>query len=193
MYKGSFAQLKINQLTLITTIAILGAVESNISFVAKRIAIHYRILLFDKNAKKLAEMHKQLLANNPFANIEKMNCATDASWEADIIILSETCCTDTLIIEKIKQVSTGKIVIVVNKQTYIQPASMDYLTLQKSLKHVKLIQVGSTINNTKTDLENKLTIKGINRAALETVSFLFTSVGFTSQHILTSISLPQNQ
>ena len=180
-------------MSLITTIAILGAVETNISFVAKRIAKHYRVLLFDKNALKLVEFHKELLANNPFANIEKMNCATDASWEADIIIFSATCCLDSSIIEKIKQVSTGKIVIIIGEQSNTEVAPIDYLTLQQLLKHVKLIQIGSTINNTKTDLENKLTIMCNDKAALETVSFLFTSVGFTTQHILTSISLPQNQ
>ena len=180
-------------MSLITTIAILGAADTNISFVAKRIAKQYRILLFDKNATKLAEIHNQLLASNPFANIEKMNCATDASWEADIIIFSATYCLDSSIIEKIKQVSTGKIVIIICEQSNPEFAPMDYLTLQQLLKHVKLIQVGSTINNTKTDLENKLTIMGNDKSAIETVSFLFTLVGFTTQHILTSISLPQNQ
>ena len=180
-------------MSLITTIAILGAVDTNISYVAKRIARHYRILLFDKNAPKLAEMHNQLLANDPFANIEKMNCAADASWEADIIVLSNTCCLDNLIIEKIKQVSTGKIVIIISEQSNAELASIDLLTLQQLLKYIKLIQVGVTINNEKNGLENKLIINGNDRAALETVSFLLTSVGFTTQHTLTSNSLPQNQ
>ena len=179
-------------MSLITTIAILGAADTNISFVAKRVSKHCRILLFDKNVLKLAELYNQLLASNPFANIEKMNCATNASWEADIIIFSVTCCLDNSIIEKIKQVSTGKIVIIIGEQSNTELAPIDYLKLQQLLKHVKLINVCSSINNTKTDLENKLTIKGNDKAALETVSFLFTSVGFTTQNILTIISLPQN-
>ena len=193
VYNGSFALIKINKLSLITTIAILGAADTYISYVAKRISKYYRVLLFDRNVLKLAEMHNQLLANDPFANIEKINCATDASWEADIIIILNTYCLDSLIIEKIKQVSTGKIVIVISERSNTELASLDNLALQQLLMHVKLIQVGITINNEKSDLENKLTLKGNDRAALETVSFLLTSVGFTTQHTLTSNSLPQNQ
>jgi hypothetical protein len=45
-------------------------------------------LLFDNNEKALAEIHQSLLQENRYASIEQMPCAVNASWEADIIILS---------------------------------------------------------------------------------------------------------
>jgi hypothetical protein len=45
-------------------------------------------LLFDNNKEALTNIHESLMAQNRHGDIEKMDCALSASWEADIIILS---------------------------------------------------------------------------------------------------------
>jgi phosphosulfolactate phosphohydrolase-like enzyme len=51
------------------------------------------------------------MAQNRHGDIEKMDCALSASWEADIIILSGFC-NDAAVVEKIKEVATAKIIII---------------------------------------------------------------------------------
>ncbi len=167
----------------------IGAVETNLAFLAKRIAKYYRVLLFDKDEIQLSSVYNQLLANDPFANLEKMKCFIDASWEADIIIISGNCCIDDLIIEKIKHVSTGKIVIVIYDKLNTQEPLIDYFDLKQILKHVKLVQVYFTINS-ENEVNKNLIINGNDKAALEMVSFLFTLAGFAIDPTLNTISLP---
>lgn len=174
-------------MAIINTIAILGAVEIPLSFIARRIPQQYKVLLFDKDPVKLAELYNPLLVNDALKNMEQMNCATNASWEADIVILSAACCSDVLIIEKIKQVSTGKIIIIIKDEINTPFSSRDYLNLQQLLQHVKLVQVTTNTNPAKTDIDNKLTIIGNDNAALKTVDLLFTSAHFTINYSSTPI------
>lgn len=167
-------------MAIINTIAILGAVENPLSFIARRIPQQYKVLLFDKDPLKLAELYNPLLVNDPLTNMEQMNCATNASWEADIVMLSAACCADGLIIEKIKQVSIGKIVIIIKDEINAPLFSKYHLSLQQSLQHAKLVQVTTSTNPAKTDVDNKLTILGNDHASLETVDLLFRSADFTT-------------
>jgi hypothetical protein len=52
----------------------------------------------------------QILSEYPNANAEMMICPTNASWEADVIIISNACSTDGNLIEK-SEMATGKIVL----------------------------------------------------------------------------------
>jgi hypothetical protein len=56
--------------------------------VLNRLAGRYQMLLFDNNEIALSDIYHSLLLQNRYAKVEKMPCAVNASWEADVIILS---------------------------------------------------------------------------------------------------------
>lgn len=174
-------------MSITTTIAIIGVLEPPLAFITKQIPKQYRILLFDKNAVELTQLYDQLIANDSFAPIEQMNCATDASWEADMLILSGSSCLDESIIEKIRQVSTGKIVIIIGNQPNSPLSSNIYLSFQHLLQHSKLIQVSSKFKPFNKDSINILTIIGKDKSALDSVNLLFTAAGFTTNNSSTQI------
>lgn len=84
----------------IKTIAVIGASDKRNFAVLNELAARYQMLLFDNNEKALLEIHQALLVQNRYAKIEKMSCATNASWEADIIILSGFCINDSNVVQK---------------------------------------------------------------------------------------------
>jgi hypothetical protein len=82
------------------TIAVIGAADKR-NFVLRELSEQYQMLLFDKDPKALSDIY-DLLWQHHNINIEKMSCATDASWEADIIILSGFC-NDEEVVRKVKR------------------------------------------------------------------------------------------
>jgi len=69
------------------TIAIIGATSKMGSATAKIIAkANYRLLLFGYDRKKLNSLAEEIRITNPSVEIDCMDCAANASWEADIII-----------------------------------------------------------------------------------------------------------
>src|SRR5664279_3372245 len=94
------------------TIAIIGATGNMGSALAKSLSFSSNhILLFDRNEEKLAALFHEIKELNPIGNIEIMNCPADACWEADIIIPAVPFMAEREVAEKIRSVSTGKIVI----------------------------------------------------------------------------------
>ncbi|MGO4906648.1 hypothetical protein [Flavobacterium sp. W20_MBD1_R3] len=94
-----------------TTFMILGVSETKSIFVAKQIAKTNSVLLFDQNAAKLLEVYTEIISKNPKAIVEMMICPTNASWEVDIIMLSNNAATNVTLLEKIKKVATGKFIL----------------------------------------------------------------------------------
>jgi hypothetical protein len=73
----------------IRTIAVIGFWRKK--FFTQRIIRALPPLLFDNNKEALTNIHESLMAQNRHGDIEKMDCALSASWEADIIILLVLC------------------------------------------------------------------------------------------------------
>lgn len=168
-----------------TTIAIIGATESSCFLVAKRLAQRYRVLLFDKDEEKLLAALHHILTTYPSANAEAMICPADASWEADIIIVSGYYCGDSEISEKIKNVSTGKIVIIIADEINIDISLPPVGNLQHLLPYSKLIQVLNVSGQFTADLNKNLVIRGNDEEALATVSSIFNSIDF---HVVKSLT-----
>jgi hypothetical protein len=70
----------------IRTIAVIGASEERNFSILKELSERYHLYYSIKEA--LTNIHESLMAQNRHGDIEKMDCALSASWEADIIILS---------------------------------------------------------------------------------------------------------
>ena len=155
------------------TFAVLGVSETNSIFLAKQIAKTNPVLLFDHDAVVLNTVYSQILSEHPNANAEIMICPTNASWEADVIILSNAAATDVNLIEKIRNVATGKIVIFLeNKKNTINfKSALD--KLQYLFPFSKVIQSFESMD----EVEDSVLLKGNDKEALKTILKLFTSIG----------------
>jgi NADPH-dependent F420 reductase len=174
------------------TIAIIGATGNMGSALAKSLSFSSNhILLFDRNEVKLAALFHEIKELNPIGNIETMSCPADACWEADIIIPAVPFMAEPEVAEKIRNVSTGKIVISITN-----PVNKTYDTLltdagtsaaeelQKLLPHSKVIKAFNTTfaaDFTSPVIDGKIAdafIAGNDKEALETVSELVKIAGF---------------
>lgn len=162
----------------IKTIAVIGASDKKNFAVLKELAEHYQLLLFDKDPKSLSDVHDSLLANNRNSNIEKMSCATDASWEADIIILSGFCINDAEIIQKIKKVATAKIIIIMENDDEFTKSINRQLSFDIVFPHSKIVEI---INlNADEKVEKEFLLQGHDSYALDSVSNIFERMGFNT-------------
>ena len=154
------------------TFAVLGVSETNSIFLAKQIAKTNSVLLFDHDAVVLNTVYSQILSEHPNANAEMMICPTNASWEADVIILSNPAATDVNLIEKIRNVATGKIVIFLeNKKNTINFES----TLEKLQLLVPFSKVIYCCEE-KADAMATFSLKGNDVQALATLVTFFTTI-----------------
>jgi predicted dinucleotide-binding enzyme len=98
--------------TMKTTIALIGAAGTMGSALARNISkANYRLLLFDTNTSKLAEIIRTIKSTTPNADVEAMACPKESSWEADIIIPAVPYQSQSEVAEKIRAVALNKIVI----------------------------------------------------------------------------------
>lgn len=161
------------------TFAVLGVSETNSIFLAKQIAKTNSVLLFGHDAVVLNTVYSQILSEHPNANAEMMICPTNASWEADVIILSNPAATDVNLIEKIRNVATGKIVIFLeNKKNTINFEST-LEKLQLLVPFSKVIQSFKSADNS----NDSVLLKGNDKEALKTILTLFTSIGLKANII----------
>lgn len=158
--------------------AVIGASDKRNFTVLKELSEHYQLLLFDKDPKALSDVHDSLLAKNRNINIEKMSCATDASWEADIIILSGFCINDAEIVQKIKEVATAKIMIIMENDDEFTKSINRQLSFDVVFPHSKIVEV---INlNVDDKAEKEFLLEGHDSYALDSVSNIFERMGFNT-------------
>ena len=94
------------------TIAIIGATGNMGSAIARSIAKGpYRLLLKASKQDELDALVNDIQSKNPSAEVESAICPTEASWEADIIILAVPYEAEKNIAPQIKDVASQKIVI----------------------------------------------------------------------------------
>jgi 8-hydroxy-5-deazaflavin:NADPH oxidoreductase len=174
------------------TIAIIGATGNMGSSISKSLAKgNYRLLLKANKEEELNKLVKEIKGENTSADVEAIPCPTEASWEADIIILAVPFEAEKEIAEKIKQVANQKIVISIANplnETYdglaTPPNTSAAEELQKLLPNSKVIKAFNTtfaadfsipvINGKQVDAF----IAGNEEDALETVKELVITAGF---------------
>lgn len=155
------------------TVALLGVSDAKSILIAKKIAETNAVLVFDADAMVLTKVYLQLLLENPKANLEMMDCPTNASWEADVIIFSCDAVVNVNLVEKIRNVATGKMILILGNQNStitLENSSSDFQDLFPFSKVMQGIE--STDENKDT-----LIIKGNDIQALKTLATFFTSVG----------------
>lgn len=174
------------------TIAIIGATGNMGSAIAKSIANGpYRLLLKANNQEKMDTLVKDIQSQSPKAEVESVICPTEASWEADIIILAVPYEAEKDIAPQIKNVASQKIVISIANplnQNYdglvTAPGTSAAEELQKLLPNSKIVKAFNTtfaadfsapvINGAQVDAF----VAGNDEEALQTVSELVATAGF---------------
>lgn len=174
------------------TIAVIGASGNMGSAISKSLSkSNDRLLLFTDKKEKVQALLNDIKESNPSADVEALECPTNASWEADVIILAVPYQAEKEIAEKIKEVATQKIVISIANplnETYdglvTAPGSSAAEELQKLLPHSKVIKAFNTtfaadfstpvIDGKQVDAF----LAGNDEQALQTVSQLVSAAGF---------------
>lgn len=192
MHRRSFALSKTKNMKTKKTIAIIGATGNMGSAISQSLSKgHYRLLLKANEQEELDILVKGIESNNPNVEIEAAVCPTEASWEADIIILAVPFGAETEVVGKIREVANQKIVISISNplnETFdgLVTASDTSAAeeLQKLLPNSKVIKAFNTtfaadfsspvINGKQVDAF----IAGNDEEALQTVSELLTTAGF---------------
>lgn len=175
----------------IKTIAIVGATGNMGSAIAKSLSrsSDYRLLLMSNDQDKLVDLKLELAKSKVEAFA--VSCAREASWEADIIIVATPYEAEREVVEKIREVATGKIVISISNP--LSAAYNDLVTspdtsaaeeLQKLLPNSKVVKTFNTtfaadfmspvIDGKRADAF----IAGNNGDAVETVSGIVKAAGF---------------
>lgn len=174
------------------TIAIIGASGNMGSALSKSLCKgNYRLLLFANDKDKAEALVKDIKSSSTSSDVEALECPTDASWEADIILLAVPYDDEKEIAAKIKKVANQKIVISIANplnKTYnglvTAPDSSAAEELQKLLPHSKVVKAFNTtfaadfatplIDGKQVDAF----VAGNDEEALQTVSDLVKTAGF---------------
>ena len=174
------------------TIAVIGASGNMGSAISKSLSKGAnRLLLFANEKEKVDALVQDIKRSNSAADVEILECPTDASWEADVIILAVPYQAEKEIATKIKEVANQKIVISIANplnETYngLVTASDTSAAeeLQKLLPNSKVIKAFNTTfaaDFVTPDIDGKQVdafIAGNNEEALQIVSELVITAGF---------------
>lgn len=174
------------------TIAIIGATGNMGSSLAKSLSKgNYRLLLLDRNPLKATELVAGIKQENPQADIAAHDCAVNACWEADIIIMAVPLPAEKRMARKIKEVANQKIVISISNplaDSYDRllpvPESSAAEELQELLPHCKVVKAFNT--TLKAAFATPATdgrpadafVAGNDQEAVQTVAELVQTAGF---------------
>lgn len=177
----------------IKTIAIVGATGRMGSAITKRLSNTegYRLLLTAHNQERLDDLKHELEGTELTAELDTLTCATDACWEADIIILAIPHDAEKQIAQKIHDVATGKVIISLSSPTDglianagSQVAVSAAEQLQKLLPNSRVVKAFNTLSvadfEATAEAGKTITIfiAGNNGDAVDVVSKMIASMGF---------------
>ncbi|RRB02486.1 NAD(P)-binding domain-containing protein [Larkinella rosea] len=153
------------------TIALLGIGDAEKELASQLATCRYRLLLFDRETAKAQALVNRILRNTPSADIEVIDCQVNACWEADLIVVGESDQPVSELANRIRDVSTGKIVIRMS-DFLNHTRSEDW---QRELPNAKVVNV---INSFSDEKPADVFVAGIHPNALNTVFDLFKTAGF---------------
>ena len=174
------------------TIAVIGASGNMGSAISKSLSKgNYRLLLFSNEKEKTEALINEIKNSLAAADLEALECPTDASWEADVIILAVPFQAEKELAEKIREVANQKIVISIANplnEAYnglvTTPDTSAAEELQKLLPNAKVVKAFNTtfaadfITPVIDGKQVDSFIAGNDEEALQTISELVTTAGF---------------
>lgn len=125
------------------TIACIGPGNGIFPTLIQKLAnANYRLLLVSDKEQPLLSYSKNIQSALPAEKIEIIACPKEGCWEADLILLAEEVAADREIMNKIKEVSTQKMVACLSLyHNATLPAGTIIHDLQQSLPHARIIQL----------------------------------------------------
>lgn len=129
------------------TVAVIGLSKANIILLATKIAQYHTVLLFDTDAILLNEVYLKMHSENPNSTIEIVNCPIDASWEADVILFSDSFFYEEELIQKIKKVTTGKVILILWSQNMDLAVDMDQAKIRNLFPFSKVFSIAVKSDN----------------------------------------------
>lgn len=174
------------------TIAIIGATGNMGSALAKTLSKgNNRLLLFANDQNKVKALVDDIKSTNKKADVEGIECPTNASWEADIIVMAVPFAAEKEIATRIKEVANQKVVISIanplneNYDGLVTPPDTSAAEeLQKLLPNSKVVKAFNTVFATVfstpviDDKQVDVLIAGNDGNAMVTVSELVQTAGF---------------
>lgn len=151
------------------TIAIVGATKKNRIVIANKLSGgQYRLLFVSNGQQEAIQTVEYLKRIAPDVEADVIDCVKEGCWEADIIILGNDY-INTEIIEKIKEVSTQKIVVSISIQDTSFTINPNH-DLQMQLPYSKVVKVIFDVRNSKTF------IKSSHNESVEKISNMISSL-----------------
>lgn len=129
------------------TVAVIGLSKANIILLATKIAQYHTVLLFDTDAILLNEVYLKMHSENPNSTIKIVNCPIDASWEADVILFSDSFFYEEELIQKIKKVTTGKVILILWSQNMDLAVDMDQAKIRNLFRFSKVFSIAVKSDN----------------------------------------------
>jgi NADPH-dependent F420 reductase len=174
------------------TIAVIGSTGNMGTAISKSLAKgNYRLLLFAQDKEKVSGLVSDIMAVNPAADVEAMDCSYNASWEADIIIAAVPYGAEKEVADNIREVANQKIVISIANPLnesfdglVTDPGTSAAEELQKLLPNSKVVKAFNTTfaaDFAQPVIDGKLAdafIAGDDDEALNTVGELVETAGF---------------
>jgi pyrroline-5-carboxylate reductase len=156
------------------TIAVIGAGGENARLVVSRLAYTNRqILLMDADAAKLNTFFQSLSALHGMAHLEILSCCREASWEADMIILSADIEDANAVIQKMRDVARNKVVIILSEN-----GDHPFGSLPHALPFSRIVLVQMHLDANKN--HSSVLIEGTDCDATTSVAALFESIGLVT-------------
>jgi 8-hydroxy-5-deazaflavin:NADPH oxidoreductase len=173
------------------TIAVIGVTGDMGCAFAKALAnSNYRLLLMSRDKNKVGKLSANLKEKNPAADVEVVECEKEACWEADIVLMAVPYEAEREVAEKIREVTTQKVVIDVSNplnekhdRLITAPGTSAAEELQKALPNSKVVKAFNTNFSTdfspaiKESKQIKTFIAGDDQDAVQTVSEMATAIG----------------
>lgn len=99
------------------SIAIIGATGRMGSALARNLAKgNYRLILFATDVTRAVALANEIRNETKTADLDCVECAADASWEADIIIPAVPFSGEQMVASRIQEVATQKIVVSISNR-----------------------------------------------------------------------------
>lgn len=163
------------------TIALVGnANEICAELVHKLAGECYRLLLITEDDHQLRGVVDQVQEQWSDAEIEIIHCVKEGCWEADIIVLLGEVDYEGIFINRIREVSTQKIVVGISVKNFnAKASSVETGDLKSLLPHSKIVQL---IYN--SELTTAF-IGGEDAEALNTIAALVKKLGYNTEKVIT--------
>jgi predicted dinucleotide-binding enzyme len=174
------------------TIAVIGNTGNMQAAFLKALSKgNYRLLLCSNKREKMTDLENDIVSSNASADVETIECAVNAGWEADIIISSASPLEEQAMAGTLKEVVCQKIVISIgaalsdtNIGLSFEAVSNSAEQLQSLLPNSKVVKVVKTrlASESSEQILNgpqqNVIIAGEDKEAINTVSDLLSSAGF---------------